>query len=142
MSVLGRGLVLDASTVRLHLAGDVYTAVMLGTALEHERPIVIPSLVVTQAYREALPGRARNRLIGLTAVVTTPEPADEVSLTTARDIGTLCQLSGIEDLSVGHTLWSALQRRSQPDPLYDWAIVTEHPDVYGKAAPAVPTGWR
>ena len=46
--VLGRGLVLDVSTVRLHLSGDVYTAAMIGAALEYERPLVIPALVLVR----------------------------------------------------------------------------------------------
>ncbi|MEV6868459.1 hypothetical protein AB0M44_46710 [Streptosporangium subroseum] len=140
--VLGRGLVLDVSTVRLHLSGDVYTAAMIGAALEYERPLVIPALVLVQAYREAVPGPARMRLVGLVSVVTEPDLSDEVSRATARDIGTVCQLAGVEDLSIGHALWAALERRNQPDPLYDWAIVTEYPEVYRKVAPTVPTGWR
>ncbi|GAA2874472.1 hypothetical protein GCM10010517_35150 [Streptosporangium fragile] len=142
MSVLGRGLVLDTSTVRLHLSGDVYTAAMIGMALEGERPIVIPALVLAQAYREAVPGPARERLIGLASIAAEPEPFDEISRVTARDIGTVCQLAGVEDLSIGHALWAAVERRNQPDPLYDWAIVTEHPEVYVKVVPGVPTGWR
>ncbi|GAA1017938.1 hypothetical protein Aple_026810 [Acrocarpospora pleiomorpha] len=127
---------------RLHLSGDVYTAAMIGAALEAERPIVIPALVLARAYREAVPGPARERLIGLVSVATEPEPFDEVGHITARDIGTLCQLTAIDDLSIGHALWTALERRNQPYPLYDWAIVTEHPEVYHKAVPSVPTGWR
>ena len=95
-----------------------------------------------EAYREAVPGPARMRLVGLVSVVTEPDLSDEVSRVTARDIGTVCQLAGVEDLSVGHVLWAALERRNQPDPLYDWAIVTEFPEVYRKVAPTVPTGWR
>ncbi|GAA3167372.1 hypothetical protein GCM10010466_67510 [Planomonospora alba] len=142
MSVLGPGLVLDASTVRLHLSGDVYTAAMIGAALEAERPIVIPSLVLARAYREAVPGPPRDRLVGLVSVLGEPETADEVDRATARDVGTVCQLAGVDDLSVGHTLWAAVERRNQPHPLYDWTIITEHPEVYRKAAPGVPTGWR
>ncbi|MBG0833324.1 hypothetical protein HS041_37105 [Planomonospora sp. ID67723] len=142
MSVLGRGLVLDASTVRLHLSGDVYTAAMIGMALETERPIVVPALVLTQAYREAVPGPARERLIGLVSVLSAPELFDDVSRVSARDIGTVCQLTGVDDLSMGHALWATVERRNQSDPLYDWAIVTEHPEVYRKVVPGLPTGWR
>ncbi|MCT9933504.1 hypothetical protein N5079_25145 [Planotetraspora sp. A-T 1434] len=139
MTVLGRGLVLDPSTLRAHAAGDIYTQTMIGWALENERPIVIPALALAESYRTAATQQARERITSLTRLA---EAVDSLDAAGGRDVGLICAFGNEPELAHGHTALVALLRRRSASPLYDWAIVTEEPDRYRKIAPAVPTGWR
>ena len=111
------GAVLDAGALIAFDRNDRRVVAIVTRALEHGDTLVVPAIVIAQAWRDGRTQARLARLLG--SPVCEVVPFDDLA---ARSVGQLCGTSGTEDITDASVALTARQRQlrvitSDPDDL-------------------------
>jgi hypothetical protein len=108
------GWVLHTGALRAFARGSTYMAAVLRVAVDHDRPLLVPTSALAEAWADtSRDNRYRlDYLMGLDVVA-----AEELDPTTARAVGDLLATTGTHDVTVGHCVHLAVAA--------GWTILTD-----------------